>query len=407
MESYLFLESSLNDIINSITFARLKILHSSIITSRDLIESLREVSQSLHKNNLPLPTSLSNVAQYIDIIELEAYQTDTKVVFILKVPLVEPESYTLYRLYPIPLLDNRTGLHHLLVTSKRYIARDDDSLLYVSFQNLDNCKMIEFKTKICPDVLPYPIDSDSICEAQLLRQLGELPRTCQTSLIFAKDYNVQELSHNLWLITVSDPLPVTIKCAETDTQTKIINTNSLLRLQPTCNSFIGSTRVHSRYFVDIYKNITYNSHPVQIPYSCCNHLPEKQSLPDLKPLKLNKINVEELDVAQHQLNQYSEELDKLINEPFAVKYISWFSYFTIALIVALIFLYIFCKCRRKKSVRIGITTSHDQQPPRPSPPPAARRTLLTRFTPRRRPSVRLQEPVEEEIELNTNFKGVA
>lgn len=68
MESFVFLEESLDDILNAITFARLKILHSSIITPTDLIYSLQDISKSLSKTNLPLPTYTSNVAQYLEII---------------------------------------------------------------------------------------------------------------------------------------------------------------------------------------------------------------------------------------------------------------------------------------------------------------------------------------------------
>uniref|UniRef100_A0A6P7GY14 Uncharacterized protein LOC114348240 n=1 Tax=Diabrotica virgifera virgifera TaxID=50390 RepID=A0A6P7GY14_DIAVI len=72
MESYVFLENYLNDILNSITFSRLQILHSSIISPIDLMEALKEISQSLQNNVLPLPTYMSNIAQYIDIIKLQA-----------------------------------------------------------------------------------------------------------------------------------------------------------------------------------------------------------------------------------------------------------------------------------------------------------------------------------------------
>ena len=402
MESYVFLEDSLNDILDAITFARLNILHSSIITPRDLVASLQEISRSLVKNNLPLPTYGSNLAEYLDIIELEAYQSESKIIFVLKIPLTDPETYTLYHLYPIPILDNRTGLYHILPTTQKYIARDDDSLLYISFRNLDNCKQLLSNTKICSDVLPYPIDSDAMCEAQLLKHLSSLPHTCQTSLLLAKEYNVQELSQNYWLITVSDPLPVTVKCESKDVVTKLINTNSLLKLQPSCNAFIGSTRVHAKYPIDKYKTVTYQNHPVMIPFECCSHLPEKPHIPDLKPLKLNKIDVEDLNIAQHKLNQYSDELDRLINEPFVTKHLHWFTICTITVIAFLTTLYIIYKCRRRRPRRIGMAITNDGSPP-PPPMPKSREAIhqrLRNILPKRRPSTRsISEPIEEELEL--------
>lgn len=406
MESYVFLEESLNDILDAITFARLKILHSSIITPRDLVSSLQDISRSLVRNNLPLPTYGSNIAEYLDIIELEAYQSDSKIIFVLKIPLIDPETYTLYHLYPIPVLDNRTGLHHILPTTQKYIARDDDSLLYLSFRNLDNCKQLGTVTKICSDVLPYPIDSDAICEAQLLKHLTKLPKTCQTSLLLAKEYNVQMLSQNYWLIAVSDPLPVTIKCEGKDVVTKMANTNSLLKLQPTCTAFIGSTRVHAKYPIDKYQSITYKNHPVEVPFECCGHLPVKAHIPELKPLKLSKIDTEDLNIAQHKLNQYSDELDKLINEPFVTKHLNWFTILTITLIIILAVLYILCKCKRSRRPEIGLAITNNDNPS-PPPVPRSRGTVnqqIRNLIPRRRPSVHPIDEVlrEEQVELQLN-----
>lgn len=154
---------------NSITFARIGMLHSSIITPADLTNSLQEISKSLVRNNLRLPTFSSNITDYLDIIEPEAYQSNSKLIFALKIPLVEPEIYTAYHLYPIPVLDKRTGLFHILPTTQKHIARDDDSLLYVSPQHLDEYTNIPRNTKLCFDILPYPIDNDAICEDQLLQ----------------------------------------------------------------------------------------------------------------------------------------------------------------------------------------------------------------------------------------------
>lgn len=399
MESYTFLENTLNDIINAITFARLNILHSSIITPVDLINSLQQISQSLSKNNLPLPIYSSYIPQYIDIIELQAYQSDSKIVFVLKIPLTNPETYMLYRLYPIPILDSRTELHHIIPTSQKYIARDDNSMLYVTLQTLERCKPLNQREKICPELLPYPIDSEAICEAQLLRGSNSLPKTCTVSLLLAKGYNVKELDHNFWLITVSEPLPITINCERKEIKTEIIQMNSLLRMQPYCNAFVGSTRIHGKPIVEKYANVTYRNHPVMIPFNCCQHISSNLHIPDLRPLKLNKIDMEDLNIAQHKLNEYSEELDRLINEPFIYKHLSWFTILTITLIICLPVTYIICKCRRKKLPRITMAAYNDDSPPPPRP--TLRKSLRLRLSnvlAKRRPPVHPDQEVEEELE---------
>lgn len=391
MESYLFIEDNLNDVLNSITFARLKIIHSSIITPGDLILSLQEISQNLHKNSLPLPVKSSKIAQYLDIIELEAYQTNSDLVFVLKIPLIDPQSYTLYRLYPIPILDNRTGLHHILSVTNKYIAKDDDSLMYVPVPNPNVCKPLHFGTKLCSNLFAYPIDNDAACEARLFRNLKSLPENCQTSLLFSKGYNVQELEADMWLIIISEALQITINCPKRSSVTELIFKNSILKLQPGCSSFIGITKVQASS-KDISES-NQNPHPVLIPYDCCTDLPDKPKLPNLKPLKLNNLNVEELEVAKHKLDQYSRDLDDIINQPFVQKHNSWFTYFTITIIICLVIIYITCKCRRKRRLAIG--TSGDY----PSSGPGRNFRKLAGLLPRRRPSIHVEEQAED-IELN-------
>ena len=400
MENYMYLENELNDILNAITFARLKIIHSAIITPKDLVLSLQQISQGLHKNNLPFPASSTKIAQYLDIIELQAFQTESKIVFILKIPLVQPEAYSIYKLYPIPILDNRTGLFHVLSISEKYIAKDDDSLMFIPLSNLNNCKLLNPRVKLCSNLVPYPIDTDAICEAQILKNPVLLPKTCKSSLVLAKNYNIQELEDNTWLILISDPLTVTIKCQNQEANTEIIYKTSILQLTINCNAYVGNTKIQPK--LNQGSEFISTFHTISVPYDCCQHLPEnvKDKL-KLQPLKLNNFNTENLDIAKHKLEQYSRDLDNLTNEPFVRKHISWFTYFIIVLVITLILLYIFCKCRNRRNVKIAIQNSSDN-PPRP---PRSNKTLrqIVKFLPRRRPSVGIQEDYEEEdIELNTN-----
>jgi len=185
--------------------------------------------------------------------------------------------------------------------------------------------------------------------------------------------------------------------------TKIIKNNTIFKLQPQCNAFIGTTRVHSKGIIETNSNVTYNHHPMLIAYECCKKFQNKSYMPDLKPLKISKLNTDDLNMAQYKLNQYSDELDRLIQQPFINKHIHWFTITTIVFVVLLIVLYIYCKCRRRRSFKIGIVSNSDSPP---SPPRDQNRTPLLEnfrsFLPKRRPSVRVGEPIEEEFELNSN-----
>lgn len=77
MKSYLFINDKLNDILNSITFTNLRIIHSSISSPDHLITAVQEISHNLEENNVPVPVKMSNIAQYLEIIELRVFQTNS------------------------------------------------------------------------------------------------------------------------------------------------------------------------------------------------------------------------------------------------------------------------------------------------------------------------------------------
>lgn len=77
-------------------FARLKKFHQCIITPTNLVSA---ISQNLVSNNLNLPVKLSRIAEYLEIVQLQAYQHGNNIEFILKNPLVDQQIYTLCHLF--------------------------------------------------------------------------------------------------------------------------------------------------------------------------------------------------------------------------------------------------------------------------------------------------------------------
>lgn len=385
MESYLFLEDNLNNILNSITFARLKIIHTSIISPDHLIAAMREISQNLVKNNLPLPVKYSKIAQYLEIIELEAFQTPSDLVFILRIPLVEQQTYTVFHLYPIPIYDERTSFHHILSFTHKYIARNDDSLMYIPIKDISACKRLSVRQKLCSELYAYPIDSNAVCEAQLLKNVRSVPENCRSSVIFSEGYNVQRLGTNAWLVIISEPLHVTINCDKI-TKTLVLKQNSIVKLQTDCSAFIGITKVQAE--PSKFLNISDNSHPILIPYNCCESFPEKPKIPQLKPLKLDHINMEELDVAHHKLDQYSRDLDDLINQPFVSKNQSWFTYATIAAILIIVTTYIIVKVWKRFYLHTKLS---DAKTSDASPKPGTLNRTFSRILPKLRPNLENQQ----------------
>lgn len=62
-----------------------------------------------------------------------------------------------------------------------------------------------------------------------------------------------------WLISVTKPFPVIIKCSPKKIKS-LVRENAVIKLQLELNAFFGNTRMHSQYFVYDYRDVTYRSH---------------------------------------------------------------------------------------------------------------------------------------------------
>ncbi|KAK0071561.1 hypothetical protein PV325_012694 [Microctonus aethiopoides] len=255
------------------------------------------------------------------------------------------------------------GVCQHLLESYSFIENELNDIL----NEIDNCKEVIINIKLCRNIYSYPIDSNAICEAQLLKtqKFNELPKNCQLILVYAQDYKIQLLKNNIWLLAVTDQTPITIKCNNIDPISKIIDTNSIMTLQPGCTAFIGTTRVQASMTKASEWHYNY-SNSINIPYNCCLNFPENaHEKLDLKPLKISNLNLDDLEIAKHKLDQYYNDLDNIINEPLIKK--------------------------------IGIETNQPPPPPSPRPQISLLGKRLSKILPmpRRRPSIRIGEPIEE------------
>jgi hypothetical protein len=66
-------ESQVNDIIESNTFAKLKVLLPSIIKPEYLLNQLSQISRHLDHNNLPLYPSVHTLPVLTNLVTLQAY----------------------------------------------------------------------------------------------------------------------------------------------------------------------------------------------------------------------------------------------------------------------------------------------------------------------------------------------
>jgi hypothetical protein len=333
LESLVLIESQVNNIIESITFAKLKVLHPSIIIKPEyLLNQLRsQTSQNLDHNNFPLHPSVYALPVLTNLITLQAYQTNKRIVLILRIPLIEKEKYPLYHLYSIPTKDSKTNLFHTIILESKYVALSDNNRQYLKINSIEKCKDLQEETLLCSDLIPYLYENPP-CEIEVLTRLTANEK-CYPVLLDIEDYNVQKVKTNKWIIITIKNLPIT--CSSGGPKAEFINQNSILTMAPRCTAFIGSIQVHAQE--EKFSNYSEADVIPSIYYDCCeNFTPPLNQRHQLKPLKINTLNLDDLKTAEFKLNQYKDQLDNLGKESFAHRHLSTFAIITIIVVVAII-----------------------------------------------------------------------
>lgn len=69
-------------------------------------------------------------------------------------------------LFPYGEIKKILSLDYFILVKQKFMAKDDDSVLYVRFHDLSICKVLIYYTLICKDLLAVLIDINTSCEAQ-------------------------------------------------------------------------------------------------------------------------------------------------------------------------------------------------------------------------------------------------
>lgn len=361
LESFIIIEEELRDVIDSLTFSKLGILHPSVIKPDELMQQLITISKNLDHNNLPLQPSLNNLPGLIDLIVLKAFQTDKRLVFVLQIPLVSNEQFSTYHLYSIPTKNVGQVAYHTIIPESKYIGISKDNRQYLRLNSLNGCQKINDKTSLCKNAVPVSLQM-APCEVNVITKLST--ENCRPVMLQFEDYNIIKLKKNKWILILSNRLPFVSTCPQEASRTQMLETNSIITMTPKCTAYIGTTQIYAEE--EKSSNHTDSDIIPQIPYDCCEQLPKEKPL-ELKPIKLQNLNLDELDTAAHKLSEQEEILNRLGQESYIRRHLGTFAIFTISIIAIIVALWCCCKCGlyRKFIGYVKSSDSGNDQPPAP------------------------------------------
>lgn len=347
--SLIILNSILTNLIDSILFGKLNIVHPSILSPMQLYQEF--ISNNIVKN-FPIPITIDNAHLILDISEISSYFVGSKLIFVIRIPLAHLNEYNLYHVYALPTFHNVSNLKSfaMIHPTTKYLSITEDKLTYSVLDDLSECKVLKSDIYLCKLGSVHSSVSNPICETIILSEhVNKIPNSCDYKIVIGDVDIWQKLINNRWIYVQSDISKLTVNC-NSDIQDYDITGTGILTLPKNCKAyhkllqFIPSSDIVTQIYIP---SPTFNI----IDDDCCKRNKFNYSYSHLAPIKLSHINLDQLQYASHKLNQFNDELTKIENQPYHIKYNYYFSIFTTVVSVSVLCFVLYklykCLCPRR------------------------------------------------------------
>lgn len=202
---YEIIFSLIQDIENSILFARLGVVHPSIIKTVDFYNALKNIQNKMHANQFPLEITFDNTLLLEKLVKVESYTYNNKITYILHIPITFSFEFDLYHLYSVPIPEK--SQFKAVIPQEKFLAINK---LYYAYSSV-YCLKISQQTYLCDEMELHEIQEENPCEIQLLSLKNT--STCQQTQIFVSHPILERLEEShLWITVMPTDENIRIHC---------------------------------------------------------------------------------------------------------------------------------------------------------------------------------------------------
>lgn len=342
------LSFDVDDVNNGILFSKVNILHPTVLSPFQLYSELEKHRNRLPKDyDLPFKLTLENIHEVLEIYNLICYYSNEKVVVVIQIPLVIPQSFDLYHIWPLPIpYDSvKPNTFALLAPSRPYVAITKDRGSYLLLQTIDTCKTIPNKHYICPLSNIYSTKDNPTCETTLLIDpTAKIPKMCNIKILHGIIDVFQKINNNRWLFVQSERGRIKFKCP-IRTYDEVLFGTGIMTLPKYCKAYFKTLQFIPSNSIEINTNIAISNFSI-INDDCCKISLVNKTLYQM-PLKRNHFNsFNNLLETSNHLTELLRKLDEMENqnhtymEQFGVHHLSM-----VYILAAIIMLYALYKIR--------------------------------------------------------------
>ncbi|XP_060881048.1 uncharacterized protein LOC132952688 isoform X1 [Metopolophium dirhodum] len=228
-----------NTLLEIIQQAKIGIIHTSLISPRELLENIKDIKVSLPGGtDLPTDLDIQNIYELVKLSDITIYYANDNLVFILTLPLIYQNDFILYNLIPMPVCTENDCYY--IKPSNKYLAISKTKEHYALYDEFyyTHCKHAR-DFLLCPEGNPlHPRTSRPACEVQLLQDPIKVPTSCEimhvqmsTSIFHKKRFK------NEWIYVTNYDI-VFITCDEDKESTShTLRGVGILSLNETCKAY--------------------------------------------------------------------------------------------------------------------------------------------------------------------------
>lgn len=236
--------------VDAILFAKQGLLHPAILAPRQLLSAAQKVKNTT-TCEFPLTPEELLSQQTNGITELQIAYSKGRILFQLTVPLLEAETFDLYRIHSNPSTQKH-GNSQLTIYVKAvspFLAISTTKQRYVlpSASYMQNCYR-HHKQHICQASLPmYRIETRPICEIELLKRPTQNTwQKCDVQISATTDEIWEPLeSGQTWLYYAKTERRVQFFCKGRSVGMDYIQNAGLIRLKPGCMATTDFTQIQA------------------------------------------------------------------------------------------------------------------------------------------------------------------
>lgn len=270
----------LNEIETAVAFARIKLLHQSIIDTNELMVLLQEIEKT---EKLVYPVNIENLLKIEQCIEMKAYLKQNQIKFIMHIPLIRNEIFNYFKMIPLPVYDSNNGLTSLILPKYPYLLVKglNTKPLSQPCREIDDVRFLCFEN----DVTPLVEDN---CITELMRFSTNIS-SCHPVPVTIDDFKVNLIQPNRWIVYAKTEILLTKYCENEIMQESIYGTYLLsMDDNDDCQVKIKDLTLKTHHTQG--KSVTYTKFPVMSLPKISPNSSDVQK----KPVDLNGVDLADI-----------------------------------------------------------------------------------------------------------------